>query len=132
MLEKTLENPLDSKEIKSVYLKGNQPQIFIGKTDAKAEAPIIWPPNVKSSLEREKTLMLGKIKGNRGRQRMRWLAGITNSIARSLSKLQDREAWCAAVHGVAEWEMTYRVHMLKPCLECLEPLAGPQAQGPWP
>ena len=48
MLEKTLENPLDSKEIKSVNLKGNQPQIFIGKTDAKAEAPIIWPPDVKS------------------------------------------------------------------------------------
>ena len=50
MLEKTLENPLDSKEIKSVNLKGNQPQIFIGKTDAKAEAPIIWPPDVKSWL----------------------------------------------------------------------------------
>ena len=79
MLEKVLESPLDSKEIKPVNPKGNQSWVFIGRTDGEAEAPILWPADSKNSLE--KTLVLGKIEGRRRRerQRMRWLNGITNS-----------------------------------------------------
>ena len=107
VLQKTLESPLDCKEIQLVNSKGDQPWIFIGKTDVEAETPILWPPDAKSWLT-GKTLMLGKIEDRRIReqQKMRCLGGITNSVNMNLRKLQeivqDREVWCAAVHGVAK------------------------------
>ena len=87
-LEKTLKSPLESKEIKLVNSKGNQPWIFTEKTDAEAEAPILGPLDVKSWLT-GKDLMLGKTEGRRkrGQQRMRWMDGITDSMSMSLSKL---------------------------------------------
>jgi len=87
VLDKTLESPLDCKEIQPVHPKGNQSWIFIGRTDAEAETPILWPPDAKNWLL-EKPLMLGKIEeGRRGRQRIRWLDGLSDSMGMSLSKL---------------------------------------------
>ena len=118
VLEKTLESPLDCKEIKPVNPEGNQPWIFIGRTDAEAEDPVLWPPDVKNWLTGKDSMMLGKTEGRRrGQQRMRGLDGTTDSM--SLSKFQEfngqRSLACFSI--------------LTPSVSCESSLRGPDDCG---
>ena len=106
VLEKTLESPLDSKEIKPINPKGNQSWIFTGRTDAEAEAPILWPL-MRRANSLEKTLMLRMEEGKRrrGQQRMRWLDSITMNLSKLWEIVKDSGAWRATVHSVTKTQL---------------------------
>ena len=105
VLEKTLESPLDCKQIQPVHSEGDQPWVFFGRNDAKAETPVLWPPYAKSWLI-GKDSDAGRDWGQEEWQRIRWLVGITDLMDVSVSELRemvmDREAQRAAIHGVAK------------------------------
>ena len=107
VLEKTLESPLDCKEIQPVHPKGDQFWVFIGRTDAEAETPILWSPHAKSWLTgRDSDAGTDLGQEEKGMTEMKWPDGITDSMGMSLGKLRefvmDRKAWHAAIHGVAK------------------------------
>ena len=126
VLEKTFESLLDCHEIKLVSPKGNQPRIFIGRTDVEAEASILWPLDVKSQLTgKDCDAWKDCRKKKKGQQRMRWLDSITHSVDLNLNKLpqmvKEREAWHALVHGVTKsqkgtnsWPSAFMVQLLQP------------------
>ena len=111
VLEKTLESSLDSREVKLVNPKGNQSWIFIGRTDAEAEALILWPPDVKSQfIGKNPDVGKGWGQEEKGATEDEMVGWHTDSMDMSLSKLRegvkDREAWRAAVHGISDWTTT--------------------------
>ena len=124
VLEKSLRNPLDCKEIKPVHPKGSQSWVVTGRTDAEDEAPVLWPPDARNWLV-EKTLMLGKTEGRRRRwQRMKCLDSITDSnrLSKPWEIVEDRGAQHTAVHGVAkrqtqlsDWGTTTLFYLIRSC-----------------